>query len=88
MLFVLTDYIQHAMQAKRISRLGAHSFCGEIPGFSGLVVFADSVAECEQSLRRALEGLILISLKLDLNLPEIHGINLNEGSLYASPVNA
>lgn len=61
--FVLSDYIEAAMDGAVYDELGDGSFAGRIPDCPGVVAFATSLADCERELRSTLEDWLLVGLK-------------------------
>ena len=77
MEFALTDYIDCALRYAEYDKLEDGSFVGRIPKCKGVIAFAKSLRECEDSLRSTLEDWIVMGLKLGHHLPVINGVNLN-----------
>lgn len=77
MEFILTDYINSAMEHAEYDKLEDGSFAGRIPKCKGVIAFADSLKECEDELRSTLEDWILVGLKLGHRLPVMDDISLN-----------
>ena len=76
--FVLTDYLERALEQAEYDKLPDGSFSGRIPACRGVVAFAGSLKTCENSLRSTLEDWLLVGLKLGHKLPVVSGINLNK----------
>lgn len=74
---VLTDYIHAAMRRARYEILGDGTYYGEIPGFQGVWANEPTLEACRETLQEALEGWILLGLRLGHMLPEVDGISLN-----------
>lgn len=74
---ILTDYIAAAMRRARYELLEDGTYYGEIPGFQGVYANEPTLEACRQSLQEALEGWLLLGLRLGHTLPEVDGISLN-----------
>ena len=82
--FVLTDYIDRAMDSAVYDKLEDRSFAGKIPTCQGVIAFAPTLRQCEDELRSTLEDWILLGLKLGRPLPVIGDIDLNRESQFES----
>jgi predicted RNase H-like HicB family nuclease len=76
--FVLTDYVDVALDGATYDKLDDGTFVGRVPECPGAVAFAASLRACEAELRSVLEDWILVGLKLGHPLPVLGGIDLNE----------
>jgi predicted RNase H-like HicB family nuclease len=76
--YVLSEYVERAMEQALYDKLEDASFSGRIPPCPGVIAFAPSLKECEQELRSTLEDWILVGLKLRHGLPVIGNIDLNK----------
>ena len=74
---MLTAYIQSAMRHAKYEILSDGTYYGEIPGFQGVYVDANSLEDCREQLQEVLEGWILLGLRLGHTLPIIDGIDLS-----------
>lgn len=75
---MLTEYIQKAMGNAHYEIIeDERAFWGEIPSFQGVWAKAESLEQCRESLREALEEWIVFRLKNNLDLPVIEEIDLN-----------
>jgi predicted RNase H-like HicB family nuclease len=74
---MLTSYIQSAMRHAKYEILSDGTYYGEIPGFQGVYVDANSLEDCREQLQEVLEGWILLGLRLGHALPIIDGIDLS-----------
>ena len=81
--FVLTDYLDRALECAEYDKLEDGTFAGRIPACPGVVGFAATLRACERELRSTLEEWLLLGLKLAHPLPVIGGINLNKGPAHA-----
>ncbi len=84
MVFPLSAYIEAALELARYDKLEDGSFAGEIPKLKGVAAFGRSLRECENELRSTLEDWILVGLKLGHRLPVLAGIDLKNGTPFAS----
>ncbi|MEK7684019.1 MAG: type II toxin-antitoxin system HicB family antitoxin [Verrucomicrobiota bacterium] len=70
----LREYQKAALKRALVKYLGAgEGYSAKIPGFAGLIVFADSKREALAELESALSGWIELSLKRGHGLPALHG---------------
>jgi predicted RNase H-like HicB family nuclease len=76
--YILSEYLEQAMNQAAYDKLEDESFVGKIPACKGVIAFGESLRECEEELRSTLEDWILIGLKLGHLLPVIEGIDLNK----------
>ncbi len=76
--YVLSEYVERAMDEALYDKLEDTSFSGRIPACQGVLAFAPTLKECEQELRSTLEDWILVGLKLRHHLPVIGNIDLNK----------
>ena len=71
---MLTAYIQAAMRHATYEILEHNeSYYGEIPGLQGVWGNADTLAGCREELQDALEGWLLLGLRLGHTIPPIDG---------------
>jgi predicted RNase H-like HicB family nuclease len=77
---MLTEYINTAMKCAHYEIMEDGRYWGEIRGFRGVWADGDSLEECREILREALEDWILVGLHLNHKIPIIDGINLNRKS--------
>lgn len=73
---MLSDYIHAAMRRATYEILSDATFYGEIPGFQGVYANAKTLEACREQLREALEGWIVLGLRLGHSLPMVDGISL------------
>jgi len=76
--YVLSEYVERAMEQALYDKLEDSSFSARIPACPGVIAFAASLKECEEELRSTLEDWILVGLKLRHPLPVIGTIDLNK----------
>lgn len=80
--YILSDYVELALQEAEYDKLEDNTFAGRIPSCKGVVVFAATLRECESELRSTLEDWVLVGLKLGHVLPVLANINLNRTPAY------
>lgn len=80
--YVLSDYVEHALDQAVCDKLEDGTFVGRVPTCTGVIAFGTALRECEQELRSTLEDWILVGLKLKHQLPVIAGIDLNREPQY------
>ena len=74
---MLTNYISTAMKKASYELLDDGTFYGEIPDCPGVWGNAETLEACREDLQDALEGWIILGLRLGHTLPIIDGIDLN-----------
>lgn len=75
--YILSDYINNALEYAEFEKLDDGTYCGKIPVCTGVITFGQTLAENNRLLRSTLEDWVLLGLKLGHELPTINGINLN-----------
>ena len=80
--YILSDYVELALDEAEYDKLEDNSFAGCIPSCKGVIAFAKTLRECESELRSSLEDWVLVGLKLGHELPVLAGINLNTAPAY------
>lgn len=80
--YILSDYVELALQEAEYDKLEDNSFAGRIPSCKGVFAFAATLRECESELRSTLEDWVLVGLKLGHELPVLSNINLNRAPAY------
>lgn len=76
--FILSRYIEEALQRAVYDKLEDGSFSGRIPDCVGVVAFGATLTQCQQELHSTLEDWILVGLKLGHPLPVVADIDLNQ----------
>ena len=61
--FVLSDYLQAALEQAEYDKLSDGTFSGRIAACPGVVAFAPTLKTCERELRSTLEDWLLLGLK-------------------------
>jgi predicted RNase H-like HicB family nuclease len=80
--FILTNYIESALDVAVYDKLEDNSYAGKIPECKGVLSFANNLKECQEELRSVFEEWVLLGLKLNHSLPIINGIDLNQDFSY------
>ena len=80
--YLLTEYVEQAMAQAVYDKLEDETFAGRIPTCPGVVAFASSLRECEESLQSVLEEWILLGLKLHHPLPVLADLDLNRTPVH------
>jgi predicted RNase H-like HicB family nuclease len=66
---MLTKYTYNAMRKAVYDKLEDGTFSGKIPPCPGVIAFGASLSECQETLREALEGWIIVKLRHGDTLP-------------------
>lgn len=74
---MLTEYIQLAMRKATYELLEDRTFYSEIVECQGVWANASTLEACREELQDALEGWIILGLRLGHTLPVLDGIDLN-----------
>jgi predicted RNase H-like HicB family nuclease len=74
---MLLEYINEAMAKAVYDKLEDGNYSGKIPQCPGVLAFAETLYNCEQALRSALEGWLIVKIRHGDTLPVIRKINLN-----------
>jgi predicted RNase H-like HicB family nuclease len=80
--YILSDYVELALEQAEYDKLEDKTFAGRIPPCKGVIAFAKTLRECENELRSSLEDWVLVGLKLGHELPILANINLNQKPAY------
>lgn len=75
--FVLTDYVDGALDMAVYDKLDDGTFAGNVPDCPGAIAFGSTLRACENELKSTLEDWIVMGLRLGHRLPIIAGIDLN-----------
>ena len=75
--YILSDYIQNAIDYAEFEKLEDDTYCGRIPFCKGVIAFGATLSETNKLLRSTLEDWVLLGLKFRHELPIIDGIDLN-----------
>jgi predicted RNase H-like HicB family nuclease len=82
--YILSEYIEQAMEQAEYDKLEEDSFSGRIPSCKGVIAFGPTLRICQDELRSVLEDWILVGLKLGHSLPVIASIDLNREPIRES----
>jgi predicted RNase H-like HicB family nuclease len=75
---MLSEYIRLAMEQAQYEIIeDDKTYFGEIPGFDGLWANGRTLEECRKELQETLEDWLVISLRRNLPVPVINGIDLS-----------
>jgi predicted RNase H-like HicB family nuclease len=74
---MITQYIAKAMQKATYELMEDGTIYGEIPDCKGVWSQANTLETCREDLQEALEGWIVLGLRLGHPLPVIDGVELN-----------
>ena len=81
---MLANYIDEAMERATYEIIEDEgTYWGEIPGLQGVWARHRTLEGCRRELREALSDWIALRLRLDLSIPILAGIDLNQ---IAQPV--
>jgi len=75
--YILSDYIESAIEYAEFELLDDGSFCGRIPICKGVIAFGNNLFETNKTLQSTLEEWVLLGLRQGHELPVINGIDLN-----------
>ena len=72
------DYINKAMSKAVYEKLEDGTYSGKIPQTPGVIAFGETLYQCQEELKSALEGWLIVKIRHGDKLPVIEGINLNK----------
>jgi predicted RNase H-like HicB family nuclease len=75
---MLIEYINKAMSKAIYEKLEDGTYSGKIPQTPGLIAFGETLYQCQEELKSALEGGLIVKIRHGDKLPVIEGINLNK----------
>ena len=76
-VYMLTEYLKAAMAKAKYELLGGgEGFCGEIPGFQGVLAQANTLEACRDELASTLEDWLLFRISRQLPIPVLQGLDL------------
>ncbi len=81
---MLTDYIHAAMHKATYELLEDGTFYSEIPDFPGVWANAQTLEACRDDLQDALEGWIILGLRLGHTLPRLNITSVKVGLCWVS----
>lgn len=74
---MIAEYIANVIKSAKYEILSEdNSIYAEIPGFQGVYANAETFEECRSELIEVLEEWLIFRLRKNLDLPIIHGIDL------------
>jgi predicted RNase H-like HicB family nuclease len=74
---MLSQYLNAAMAKAHYELLGGgEGFCGEIPGFQGVLAQAGTLEACRNELASTLEDWLLFRISRQLPVPTVEGLDL------------
>ena len=76
--YMLIEYINKAMSKAVYDKLEDGSFSGKILQCPTVVAFGETLYQCQQELKSALEGWLIVKIRHGDKLPVIDKINLNK----------
>ena len=74
---MLIEYINKAMSKAVYEKLEDGTYSGKIPQCPGVIAFGETLYQCQEELRSALEGWLIVKIRHGDRLPVMGGINLN-----------
>jgi predicted RNase H-like HicB family nuclease len=74
---MLIEYITKAMRKAVYEKLEDGTYSGKIPQCPGVIAFGETLYQCQEELRSALEGWLIVKIRHGDRLPVMGGINLN-----------
>ena len=74
---MITEYIAKAMQKATYELLEDGTFYGEIPDCEGVWSQANTLESCRENLQDALEGWVIMGIRLGHQFPVLDGVGLN-----------
>jgi len=74
---MLIEYINKAMRKAAYEKLEDGTYSGKIPQCPGVIAFGETLYQCQEELRSALEGWLIVKIRHGDKLPVMGGINLN-----------
>jgi len=75
---MLIEYINRAMSKAVYEKLEDDTYSGKIPQTPGVIAFGETLYRCQEELRSALEGWLIVKIRHGDKLPVIEGIDLNK----------
>ncbi len=66
------------LSGREVCAILSRHYTGKIPKCPGVIAFGDSLYRCEEELRSALEGWLIVKIRYGDKLPVMGGINLNK----------
>ncbi len=85
---MLIEYINKTMSKALYEKLEDDTYSGKIRQCPGVIAFGESLYQCQEELRAALEGWLIVKIRHGDKLPVVGGINLNKKIPSLKPVAA
>ncbi|MBT9162299.1 MAG: type II toxin-antitoxin system HicB family antitoxin [Dehalococcoidia bacterium] len=76
---MLTEYIDKAMSEALYEKLEDGTYAGKIAQCEGAIAFGQTFYECQNELKAALEGWLIVKIRHGDLLPVIDNFDLNKG---------
>ena len=76
--FSLSRYVEAALKYAEYERDEDGVVIAQIPGASGFFAQGDTFEEARENLREVIEGNVLLALQLELDIPAIAGVTIEE----------
>ena len=76
---MIVEYIGKAMETAQVKKTEDGRYFASIPEFKGLWADGATRKECITELQTSLEEWLIVALREDIDLPELHGTSLNFG---------
>ena len=75
---MLIEYINKAMTKAVYEKLEDATYSGRISQCPGVIAFGETLYQCQEELRSALEGWLIVKIRHGDKIPVIGRINLNK----------
>jgi predicted RNase H-like HicB family nuclease len=76
---MLIEYINKAMSEAVYEKLKDGTYVGKIPQCEGTIAFGQTLYGCQNELRAALEGWLIVKIRHGDLVPVIDNLDLNKG---------
>jgi predicted RNase H-like HicB family nuclease len=73
---MLIEYISKAMTKAVYEKLEDGAFSGKIPQCPGVIAFGETLCQCQEGVKSALEGWLIVKIRHGDKLPVIKKIEL------------
>jgi predicted RNase H-like HicB family nuclease len=75
---MLIEYINRAMSKAIYEKLEDGTYSGKIPQTPSVIAFGETLYQCQEELKSALEGWLIVKIRHGDKIPVIEGVNLNK----------
>lgn len=76
---MLTEYIEVALKNAHYEMIDDNEpFYGEVKKLKGVWATGKTLEDCRENLKDVIEGWILVSIKKDLPIPKLEGLEIRE----------